>query len=72
MIPFSFCSQRDGPVEREKNLPRAEWTDRVKGNWVLKEYTDILVPPIADILNTSFLECRVLRVWKVADVPPLP
>ena len=41
-------------------------------NWVLKEYADILAFPIADILNTSFLECRVSRVWKLADVSPLP
>ena len=41
-------------------------------NWVLKEYAGILAPPIADILNTSLLECRVPRVWKLADVPPLP
>ena len=41
-------------------------------NWVLKEYADILAFPITDILNTSFLECRVPRVWKLADVPPLP
>ena len=41
-------------------------------NWLLKECADILTPPIADILNISFLECRVPRVWKLADVPPLP
>ncbi|XP_068757749.1 uncharacterized protein [Montipora capricornis] len=33
---------------------------------------DILAFPIADILNTSFLECKVPRVWKLADAPPLP
>lgn len=27
---------------------------------------------MADILNTSFFECRVPRVWKLADVLPLP
>ena len=56
---------------------RAVSTSRAGGpdnlpNWVLNEYADILASPIADILNTSFLECRVPRVWKLADVPPLP
>ena len=41
-------------------------------DWVLKEYVDIFAFPIADILNTSFLECKVPRVWKPANVPPLP
>ena len=41
-------------------------------NWVLKEYVDILAVPIADILNASFSEVSVPRVWKLADVPPLP
>ena len=41
-------------------------------NWVLKEYADILAVPIADILNVSFSEVSVPRVWKLADVPPLP
>ena len=41
-------------------------------NWVLKEYADILAVPIADILNASFSEVSVPRVWKLADVPPLP
>ena len=39
-------------------------------NWVLKEYADILAAPIAEILNTSFSECKVPR--KIADVSPLP
>ena len=56
---------------------RAVSTSRVGGpddlpSWVLKEYADILASPIADILNTSFLECRVPRVWKLNDVPSLP
>ena len=56
---------------------RAVSTSRAGGpdnlpNWVLKEYADILAFPIADILNTSFLECKVPRVWKLANVPPLP
>ncbi|KAL9970105.1 hypothetical protein ACROYT_G022428 [Oculina patagonica] len=41
-------------------------------NWVLREFADILAAPIADILNTSFSECKVPRVWKIANVSPLP
>ena len=41
-------------------------------NWLLKEYAEILAVPIADILNASFSEVSVPRVWKLADVPPLP
>ena len=41
-------------------------------NWALREYTDILAAPIADILNTSFSECKVPQAWKLVDVPPLP
>ena len=36
-------------------------------NWVLKTYADILAAPIADILNCSFSECKVLTAWKLAD-----
>ena len=41
-------------------------------NWVLREFADILAAPIANIFNTSFSECRVPRVWKFADISPLP
>ena len=39
--------------------------------WVLKEYSDILSSAITNILNTSFCESKVPRVWKLADVSPL-
>ena len=57
--------------------PKVVSTSRAGGpdnlpSWVPKEYADILAPLIAYILNTSFLECRVPHVWKLADVPPLP
>jgi len=41
-------------------------------NWVLREFADVLAPTLADILNTSFSECKVPCVWKLADAPPLP
>ena len=52
------CARAGGP----EDLPK----------WVLREYADILAAPIAEILNTSFSECKVPRAWKIADVPPLP
>ena len=33
---------------------------------------EILATPITDILNTSFRDCKVPRIWKIADVCPLP
>ena len=54
-----ICSAR---ASRPDDLP----------NWALREYADILAAPIADILNTSFSECKVPQAWKLADVPPLP
>ena len=56
---------------REVSTSRASGPDDIP-NWVLKEYADILAAPIAVILNASFSEVSVPRVWKLADVPPLP
>ena len=51
---------------REVSTSRASGPDDIP-NWVLKEYSDILAVPIADILNASFSEVSVPRVWKLAD-----
>ena len=59
---FSFVSHSCARAGGPDDLP----------NWLLKEYADILAAPIAEILNTSFSECKVPRAWKIADVPPLP
>ena len=56
--PISVNEHSVGPVD----LP----------NWVVREHAGILAAPIAKNLNTYFLECKVPRVWKIADVPPLP
>ena len=40
-------------------------------NWVLKEYAELFAAPVAEILNTSFKECMLPNVWKLADAPPL-
>ena len=39
-------------------------------NWVLKEYAEILVTPVQNILNASYSEQKL--PWKIADVTPLP
>jgi hypothetical protein len=41
-------------------------------NGVLREFADILAAPVTDILNSSFAECKVPRVWKLANIPPIP
>ena len=40
-------------------------------SWVLKENADLLAAPVADILNSSFLERRLPTSWKKADITPL-
>lgn len=41
-------------------------------NWVLKEFSDILAPAVTEVLDQSFRESKVPRIWKQADVPPVP
>ena len=41
-------------------------------NWVLKEFSNILAPALTEVLNQSFRESKVPRIWKLADVPPRP
>ena len=41
-------------------------------NWLFKEYAEILAEPVANILNSSFKDQSLPRVWKLADVCPLP
>ena len=36
--------------------------------WLLKENADILAAPVADILNASYQEGRLLYSWKRADI----
>ena len=39
---------------------------------MLKEYAEILVTPVQNILNTSYSEQKLPSMWKIADVIPLP
>ena len=41
-------------------------------NWVLERFAVILVASIATILNCSFREGRLPRVWKLANICPIP
>ena len=59
------------PKLREISCTRAGGPDDLP-NWVLREHADILAAPISENLYTYFLECKVPRAWKIADVPPLP
>ena len=40
-------------------------------NWLLREYTEVLVEPVTAILNSSYKE-KLPSPWKLADVVPLP
>jgi hypothetical protein len=56
---------------RQINISRAGGPDGIP-NWVLKTFSDILSPAITNIINASFRESKVPRVWKLANVTPLP
>ena len=68
--PIVVTEQSVARKLREVSTSRASCPDNIP-NWVLRKYSDISAVPIADILNASFSEVSVPRVWKLADVPPL-
>ncbi|PFX13711.1 Neurexin-4 [Stylophora pistillata] len=41
-------------------------------NWLLKKYAELLAYPVSKIINSSFKEQRLLKIWKLADVSLLP
>jgi len=65
-----LLSQRGGKL-RAISTSQASGPDELP-NWVLKEYSDILAAPITVIMNSPFVECRMPRIWKIVDVPPIP
>ena len=78
---FNLQTDNDEPIttseETVAQLLRAISVSKASGpdelpNWVLKNFSDILAPAITIILNASFRECKVPKVWKMADVPPVP
>ena len=56
---------------REIRISSAGGPDNLP-NWVLKYYSDILAEPVTNIINSSFRECRVPSVWKLANVVAIP
>jgi hypothetical protein len=41
-------------------------------NWLLKEYASLLASPVGKIINAWFQEQSLPKIWKFADVSPLP
>ena len=39
---------------------------------LVKEYAELLAFPVPKIINSSFKEERLPKIWKFADVSPLP
>ena len=80
-IPPAFDNVTDDPivVTEEEVLSylkcvrsgKSNGSDEVP-NWVLEKFSVILVAPITTILNCSFREGRLLRVWKLANICPIP
>jgi hypothetical protein len=78
---FNLSTDNDEPIivaeTTVERILRAISVSKASGpdelpNWVLKSFSDILAPAITDIFNASFHECKVPKVWKIADVPPVP
>lgn len=53
------------------NVNKACGPDEIP-NWFLKEYADIIAPTITEIINASFKEQLVPKIWKQANVTPIP
>ncbi|XP_022808365.1 uncharacterized protein LOC111345348 [Stylophora pistillata] len=80
ILPFKSATQQPALVVSNEsvykkltklNRRKAHGPDGIPG-WVLKENADLLAAPIADILNLSYREGRLLHSWKEADVVPVP
>ena len=41
-------------------------------NRIFKDFVDILAHPVSVLLNSSFQNQKLLEVWKLANVTPLP
>ena len=69
--PISVSVDQVAIKLKQIRVSRAGGPDNLP-NWVFKTYSDILAPALTEVLNQSFEESKVSRVWKLADVPPLP
>ena len=70
--PISVSVDQVAAKLKQISVSRAGGPDNSVPNWALKTYSDILAPALTEVLNQSFGESNVPRVWKLADVPPLP
>ena len=53
------------------NKHKASGPDEIT-NWLWKDFSDTLAQPIASIINTSYKEQQLPKMWKTANVTPLP
>ena len=63
-------TKRDERALEVLNPRKACGPDRTP-SWLPKEYCDLVVYPITEILNASYAEQRLPTIWKMADVTPL-
>jgi hypothetical protein len=55
-----------------KNIKRGATGSEGIPYWVLKSFASILSSPVCTVFNRSITECKVLRVFKQANVLPIP
>lgn len=41
-------------------------------NWILRDYAEILAPPISNLLNSSYKQQKLPLSWKQANITPIP
>ena len=56
---------------KKLNSAKAPGPDGIP-KWILKEYADMLAPPVSSMLNTSYQEHKFPLAWKHANVTPTP
>ena len=56
---------------RNTNLKKTNGPDDLH-NWILRDLSCIIAPPICAIFNQSIRECKLPIEWKKANVTPIP
>lgn len=69
--PFQVSSQSTYNKLRDLNSGKSPGPDSIP-NWLYKEYAELLVEPITNILNSSYQEQKLPQNWKRANVTPVP
>ena len=70
-IAAKVSSGKSLQVSHTLRCTKAQGPDGVPA-WLLKENADLLMEPVTDILNCSYLEACLPPSWKEADVVPIP